>query len=253
MKKIKVLFSLFLLLGGLSSQVFSQDIIILKTGEELQAKVDEVGLDAIKYKKFDNLTGPMYTIEKVKVFMIKYENGSKDVFNEQPAVQTQVITPSGTQPTVSQPVVELPKPKVYQKLEYAGGGNIKLNNRVLSTAEVKTIMAPHSSALATYSSGKNLKVTGDVLEVVGYGCLVLMILRSKAAGEATGQDKVDYEAAAQSAAATGIVAFVASIVFEGVGKSKMKSSVGLYNSSALNLSSFNFKIVPNGVGLVLNF
>ena len=60
----------------------AQDIIILRSGEEIAARVEEVATDVIKYKKFDNLTGPTYNIEKSKVFMIRYENGSRDVFNE---------------------------------------------------------------------------------------------------------------------------------------------------------------------------
>ena len=61
---------------------YSQDIITLRNGEEIQAKVIKVGNVEIEYKKFSNLNGPAYTIEKSTVFMIKYENGSKDVFEE---------------------------------------------------------------------------------------------------------------------------------------------------------------------------
>jgi hypothetical protein len=63
-----------------------QDLILKKNGEEIKAKVSEVLDKEIKYRKADNLTGPVYSILKTEVFMIKYENGTKDVFNEQPAV-----------------------------------------------------------------------------------------------------------------------------------------------------------------------
>ncbi len=58
----------------------AQDLIIFKTGEELKAKIAEVGLSDIKYKKDDNPDGPLYTTLKSQVFMIKYQNGTKDVF-----------------------------------------------------------------------------------------------------------------------------------------------------------------------------
>ena len=61
---------------------YSQDLIINKNGDEIKAKVQEVGTIEIKYKKFENINGPIYTISKNEVFMIRYENGSKDVFNE---------------------------------------------------------------------------------------------------------------------------------------------------------------------------
>lgn len=66
----------------MSLHSYSQDIIILKNGNENKAKVTEIGLNDIKYKDYSNLTGPTYTISKSKVFLIRYENGKKDVFTE---------------------------------------------------------------------------------------------------------------------------------------------------------------------------
>ncbi|MEM8568522.1 MAG: hypothetical protein AAGF85_18830 [Bacteroidota bacterium] len=59
----------------------AQDIVILKNGEELETKVFEILQTDIKYKKFNNLSGPIYTLRKSEVFMIKFENGAKEVFN----------------------------------------------------------------------------------------------------------------------------------------------------------------------------
>ena len=60
---------------------FSQDVITLKTGEDINAKIVEVGLTDIKYKKFDNIDGPSFTILKSDVLMTRYKNGTKDVYN----------------------------------------------------------------------------------------------------------------------------------------------------------------------------
>ena len=60
---------------------FSQDVITLKTGEDISAKIVEVGLTDIKYKKFDNIDGPSFTILKSDVLMTRYKNGTKDVYN----------------------------------------------------------------------------------------------------------------------------------------------------------------------------
>ncbi len=57
---------------------FTQDIILLKTGNEINAKVIKVGVSEIEYMK--DTTSPLYAIKKSEVFMIKYENGTKDVF-----------------------------------------------------------------------------------------------------------------------------------------------------------------------------
>ena len=93
----KSFIALFLLFKVAST--FAQDIIILKSGDEIKSIVAEVLSDQIKYKKFENKTGPSYGIEKSKVFMIRYANGSKDVFNSQSSAHA--VAP----PRVNKPVV----------------------------------------------------------------------------------------------------------------------------------------------------
>lgn len=64
------------------SNGIAQDIITNKNGDEIKSKVLEVSQSEIKYKKIGNPSGPTYSIPKSDVFMIKYENGEKDVFGE---------------------------------------------------------------------------------------------------------------------------------------------------------------------------
>lgn len=61
------------------SFVKSQDVLILKNGDELQTKITEVGISEVKYKMYDNQTGPIHVILKSEIFMIKYENGTKEL------------------------------------------------------------------------------------------------------------------------------------------------------------------------------
>ncbi len=72
---------LLLLIGFIVSAkiISAQDVIVFKNGDEVQAKVKEVTPSEIKYIRFDNQNGPVYTIGRQDVFMIKYENGTKDV------------------------------------------------------------------------------------------------------------------------------------------------------------------------------
>lgn len=56
------------------------DEIILKNGDELRVKVIEIAETIIKYRRCDNLNGPIYSIPKADVFLIKYPNGTRDVF-----------------------------------------------------------------------------------------------------------------------------------------------------------------------------
>ncbi len=77
MKQIILTLSTLLFLNFLNAQ----DYIILKNGDEVKSKVLEINDNNIKYKRFSNQNGPTYTLDKSKVFMIKYESGDKDVFN----------------------------------------------------------------------------------------------------------------------------------------------------------------------------
>jgi FKBP-type peptidyl-prolyl cis-trans isomerase FkpA len=71
---------------------FCQDIIILKNGDEIKAKVSEVLTDVVKYKKWENQNGPLYSEAKGNIFMIKYQNGSKDLFANQTASATVAVS-----------------------------------------------------------------------------------------------------------------------------------------------------------------
>lgn len=78
----KLLFKVILVLSFifLTNLTFTQDIIVLKNGDEIKSKVLEVTPDLIKYKNWENQEGPTYSKSKSEIFMIKYSNGSKDVF-----------------------------------------------------------------------------------------------------------------------------------------------------------------------------
>jgi hypothetical protein len=84
MKKIflKCLFLLSVL--AIVESTFAQDLITLKSGDEVKSKVLEVTPDMIKYKNWSNPEGPTYSVSKGEVFMIKYANGTKDVFKIAP-------------------------------------------------------------------------------------------------------------------------------------------------------------------------
>lgn len=57
------------------------DNIIFKNGEELDAKVVEITTEVVKYKRCDNLEGPLISVSKNEIFMIRYKNGTKEIFN----------------------------------------------------------------------------------------------------------------------------------------------------------------------------
>lgn len=63
------------------NNIFAQDIVIMKNGDEVEVKIIEVGIETITYKKQNYIDGPNFIIPKKDIFMIKYKNGTKDVFS----------------------------------------------------------------------------------------------------------------------------------------------------------------------------
>ncbi len=93
MKNLKTI--LIVLFITISFKSFSQDIIIKNDKTELKVKVLELTDDVIKYRKFEMLDGPIYSIKKLDVFMIIYKNGTKEyIENKQKEVENIPINPS---------------------------------------------------------------------------------------------------------------------------------------------------------------
>ena len=54
------------------------DILLLHNADKLAVKILEIEEKTIKYKRCDNMDGPVYSIRKNKVAMITYANGVKE-------------------------------------------------------------------------------------------------------------------------------------------------------------------------------
>lgn len=76
----KIVLMIICLAGN--ATMFAQDIIIRKNGDEIEAIVREIGIEEVRYKKFENQNGPIYRLKKSEISMIRYEDGSRDVFNK---------------------------------------------------------------------------------------------------------------------------------------------------------------------------
>lgn len=154
---VKKFIAFLLFIPGMLNVASAQDIIILKSGEEFNAKVKEVELSIIKYVKFDNQIAPVYTIEKANVFMIKYENGTKDVFDYQPV--TPGVSPSQIESNNQSGVVE--------KITSAKGGAVMKDKQKLKPYEVKAIMNSNYAALKRYRGARAFNTLGIIFTVIG--------------------------------------------------------------------------------------
>lgn len=60
-------------------QLSAQDIITKCNGEEIEAKVTEIGDTQIRYRKYENPKGALYNIPASEVFVIRFEDGTREV------------------------------------------------------------------------------------------------------------------------------------------------------------------------------
>ncbi|GCC50994.1 hypothetical protein SanaruYs_12130 [Chryseotalea sanaruensis] len=121
----------------ISSAAIAQDLIIKKDGSEISAKVVEVEDLKVRYRRFDQgTTGPIYSLAKADIFMIRYEDGTKDVFG---ASQTGITSPTQTPApanTAEQPVKTAP---------------VQTNTTSVLSAMPQNTYSPASSSGATSS------------------------------------------------------------------------------------------------------
>lgn len=79
MLKIRIVILLYFLSGFL----YGQDLITKKNGEDIKAKVVEITDDHVKYKRFENIDGPLISIKKKDVLIIRYSNGTNEIFSNE--------------------------------------------------------------------------------------------------------------------------------------------------------------------------
>ena len=131
----------------------AQDVIVKNDGSTITSKVLEITSTEIKYKKYSNLKGPTYTINKTDVNYINYENGEKENFGK-----TSIITQN-------------------REETYNTKNNFALqrtNNGQISDAELLKSIGREKDYL---KKAKRLKMTGWIggaTFVVGGGLLLIL-------------------------------------------------------------------------------
>lgn len=90
----RILLSLLgLLFVALSAQ--AQDLLTKQNGEELQVKVLEITPTDVRYRRTDNPDGPLITLRRTDVFMIRYASGAKELFGTNQNAPQQAVPPPG--------------------------------------------------------------------------------------------------------------------------------------------------------------
>ena len=137
--------------------LFSQDTLVHKSGERQAVKVNEIGVNDIKYHRYDNLSGPQYIIGKTDVRFIRYANGTVDTIVKYVEIKPQVISPT------DEFQVKSSKPK--RSIMYSN-----INDRdLLYAIQVLPISDSKSKMLKEYSKMMDYKRTQYLANGLGLG------------------------------------------------------------------------------------
>ena len=113
------IFILILLFSSIS--VYAQDVITLRNGTRIEAKVTEITSTELRYKRLEQLDGPTRVVPLADVFAINYEDGTREVINAvQSKEETQVVSQSSNNVSIN----EAYDSRFYTGFVLGGGGGI---------------------------------------------------------------------------------------------------------------------------------
>lgn len=171
---MKTIFFLLFILFGINS-AFSQDTIRFLNNTVKVVKVTEINVDDIKYKRFDNLEGPLYVSSKSEIESIKFSNGLVETFksseNKSQAVVSETISTSSNstnQNTSFEKIVIIDKTKLMHFGKPMGEARLLRIINNYPESDKKTIM------MKEYSSMKSFKKKQYLYGFVGLGAGVAL-------------------------------------------------------------------------------
>ena len=236
----------FISLFGLSAM--AQDIIVLKNGDEIKSIVREVEDDFVLYKKWEDQTDYLIYLKKDEVFMIKYQNGTKVVFNEvakpsEPKPEQPKQTPTTT--PYQQSDVQLKMKEVYWK-----GGKLKYSATRHKVDNPESLFYGMTEVTKNYRSGKTLYNVGS--SVSGFGSAIMCY------GIIDAMIRPIYYIWTSPIFWSGFGVGAVGGILAGIGSSKIKTAVEIYNASIRRqqtaVLSLNLGITQSGgVGFMLNY
>ena len=196
---------LFILMSFIGLNASAQDVIVKRNGDELQCKILEVSKNEVKYKRWSNQEGPTFTEKKADIFMLKYENGEKEVVAyESPALTTPVAAPSLTTTTPTEITLADPTPisNVYLEYNCWKRSGIYKWGHLQTTEQTKQLFSNdwlnYEKSRKEDRRGRIFAITGGTLLLGGLGWTVAYIVFCKNYSDAVAErnqhynDYVDY-------------------------------------------------------------
>jgi hypothetical protein len=94
-------------------------LLTKQNGEEIQVKVLEITPSEVRYRRTDNPDGPLISVRRSDVFMIRYANGTKDVLGTAPT-GLPTSAPAGATPPPPGPTVPGDEESGYNDVHLSG-------------------------------------------------------------------------------------------------------------------------------------
>ena len=228
---------LFIVLFCTSLITMAQDVIVKKDGSIIQSKVMEINGAEIKYKKWSNLEGPIYSIKQSEILSINYQNGEVEMF---------IVN-------VEEPLVQ---EKVVKGLMEREGRNLVLDGRKLTDDEIRVLIGEKN--YQDYLSLQGQFRTSNAFKVILVASLLVgtTSIISIAHGK---ENAYNYITLLVSAISANISIPLLS-VFDGIGKGRLSRIADDYNEKGTPVSCvFSPSIMradkqgQNNIGLGLTF
>jgi hypothetical protein len=235
-KSLRFFISVIFLFCGLWSTSYAQDLLKLKSGREIKVTIVDESNDIVKYREYENQSGPVYSITRDKIASITYKKGNRETVEAKPKEQAAIQeTPAGN--NINQQLT------VKKKFVYLDG--VKQNSR-----SIKSIMEDNPEAIRLYEKGKRMC---DLSTSCAFGVILTSFISSSIANkQEEDADRVRISAIGLSIDAAFIIT---AIILNSSGKKNIRKSVSLYNSFSGKPVTYNMEIgiQENGIGVGLRF
>ena len=215
MKNLTFLASLLLML--FTSNLYAQDTIQYGTGDIILGKVIEITDNQIKYKKAVNPSGPIYSIEKREISVIKYANGETDRFLDNRQLRSEY---------------KFFKPSFYE-------GEVPI-----SKEKFENILKSNSSVYKKYKRGYNLRRATGIAIIPTTAVFLYAAIDYPWFQIGEKSDETLLVASGFAVVGAGLLYWL--------GDRQVNNSLDTYNNSISSLG-LTFNVSENGIGFVLKF
>lgn len=205
----------------------AQDTLHFRNGSRVIAKVTEITEFQIKYKKIENLNGPIYSELKNDLSSIHYNNGTNESFQYQAPVK----------PTIKNAdyyTVQAPK---YPSLKPFGATKFIYNDNVIGNREMHSILLNvNDPKITSHIKLAKKQAAGQYIGFGFFPCAIMaMAIASESSGDLTANSTYlsDEIAGATIMGALGVACFATSIT--------LKAKRGKNEAAALKLYQQNYQ------------